>query len=86
MSLVVGVDQPDQIAEHHAVFVTQPRARQDHGRKPRVVDMNCKPGRNQFSPAGCKVQWRIETGTQIEARRSGGGIRWQRKFLADARI
>ena len=32
-TLVVGVNQADQIAEHNAVFVAKPRARQDDGGK-----------------------------------------------------
>src|SRR5690348_14012188 len=31
LPLVIGVDQTDEVTEHDAVFVTEPRSRQDHG-------------------------------------------------------
>ena len=34
LSLVVRVDQPDEVAEHDAVLVAESRARQDHRREP----------------------------------------------------
>ena len=45
--LIIGVDQADQIAEHDAVFVPQPRARQNHRRVTGVADVQRKSGWDQ---------------------------------------
>jgi hypothetical protein len=43
LSLVIGVNEPDQVAEHEAILTSEPRAGQDGRRKPWIVDMNGKP-------------------------------------------
>ena len=43
LSLVVGVDQPDEIAQHDAVFVAQSGARQDHRCRGGIVEVNRNP-------------------------------------------
>ena len=40
LPLVVRVDESDEIAQHHAVFVAETGARQDHRGKPRIVEVN----------------------------------------------
>ena len=51
-SLVVRVDQSDQIAEHDAVFVAQPGTWQDQRSVTGVCNMNRESGWNQFRLAG----------------------------------
>src|SRR5258708_2298394 len=69
-SLVIRIDQADQVAEHDAVLVTQPRARQDHRAVARVADVNGDAGRDQGARAGFKRKRRVEYGTQVHAGRS----------------
>src|SRR6185312_6270081 len=39
-SLVIGVDQTDEITEHHAVTVAEPRTRQDNRGQTRILQVN----------------------------------------------
>ncbi len=43
LSLIVGVNQPDEIAQHDAVFMAQSGARQDHCCNGRIVEVNRDP-------------------------------------------
>jgi hypothetical protein len=86
LALVVRIDQADQVAEHHAVFVTKARARQDHGGQSRIIQMYGEPGGNELGPAGRERQRRIQAGAQIQAGGTGGGVRRQWEFPADARV
>ena len=80
LTLVVGIDQPDQVAEHHAVFVAQSRARQDHGGQARIIQVDGEPGGNKLGPAGRQRQRRIQAGAQVQARGTGGGVSRQREL------
>src|SRR5215468_6426152 len=45
--LVVRVDEADEIAEHDAMFVTQPGTGQDHRTVARIADVDRDAGRNE---------------------------------------
>ena len=86
LSLVVRVDQPDQIAEHDAVLVAESRARQDHRGEARVLHVDREAGGNQLGLPGLEHQRRVEAGAQVQPGRTAGGVGGQRKIAADARI
>ena len=52
LSLVVGVDQPGQVAEHEAVLVAEARTRQEHRGKTGIPDVDGEPGRDQLRCTG----------------------------------
>jgi hypothetical protein len=70
-SLVVRVDEPDQIPKHYAVLVAQSRTRQDQRRQARVANVNGDTRRDQLSLAGHQRDRRIDAGAQVHA----GGTR-----------
>ena len=86
LTLVVGVDETDEIAENDAMLVAEAGARKDHGRESGILQMNGETRRNQFGLAGRQLQGSIEAGAQIEPRRSLGRIRGQRQIASDPRI
>jgi hypothetical protein len=51
-ALVVGVDQSRQVAEHDAVLVAEPRARQDHLGVAGFVDVDGDAGGDEVRVAG----------------------------------
>ena len=65
LSLVIRIDEPDQVTEHDAVLMAKARTRQDHGREPRIVDMYRHPGRYQCRVSTFKRDGLVDTGTQI---------------------
>ena len=84
-SLVVGVDQPDQVAEHDAVLVAQSGTRQDQRGVARIrdVDQRIRPepiqtGRVRASgvPAG-----RREGLARPSLRSRGSEARWNRRAV-----
>src|SRR6185436_1324789 len=79
--LVVGVDQPDQVAEHDAVLRAQARARQDHRGVLRVADMDGDAGRHELAVAGIQDDFFFNTSSKIEPRRAGAGV--MRQHAAD---
>ena len=86
MSLIIGIDEPHQVAQHDAVFVTQPGAWQQHGREAVIGDMD---GDARWYQMGCTRgdgQRLLETGAQIHAGGTFGGEFGQGKFTADARV
>jgi len=85
-SLIVGIDQTDQIAENDAVLVAQSRARQQHRGQRGIGDVNRNAGGNELGGAGRKDEGCAEAGTQVHAGGACGGVLGQGKFLADARI
>src|SRR4030067_685690 len=71
LSLVIGVDQADQVAEHDAVLVAEAGARQQHGRKPGITDVDGNTGGEELRVARLERERRVEAGDQNEAR---GGL------------
>src|SRR5580658_6537407 len=84
LSLVVRIDEPDEVAEHDAVLVTQTRARQDHRGKPGIVEVDREAGRNELGTACGERQRRIEAGAQVEAGRAAGRVLRQRELPPQA--
>ena len=80
LPLVVGIDQPDEIAEHDAVLMTEPRARQDHRREPGSSRWIASPVGMSSALPGPSIERRIEAGAQIEAGGARGRVPRQRKF------
>jgi hypothetical protein len=66
LALVIRIDQPDEIAEHDAVSVSQPRARQNHCRQCRVLKIDRKTRRYELRTTGRKLERLIETSPEIE--------------------
>ena len=81
LPLVVGVDQPDEVAEHDAVLVAEPGARQQHGREPGVVEVDRDAGRHELGLPGLEHERRVEAGAQVQpgravaSRRAAAGSR-----------
>ncbi|MCY1410408.1 hypothetical protein D9M71_257770 [compost metagenome] len=86
LALVVRVDQPDQVAQHHAVLVAQAGARQDQRGQVRVGDMDGQAGGDQQGLARLEDGVLLEHGAQVEAGGAGRGVLRQGEFRADARI
>ncbi len=49
LSLIIRVDQTDQIAEHDTVLVAEARTRKDDGGEPGVLQIDGQTGRNQLT-------------------------------------
>jgi len=84
LSLIVGVDQTDQIAQHDTVFVAEAGAGQDHRRVMRVIQMQGDAAGNQFALAGANGHATLDAGAQVDAGRTGRGI--SGRVLVQARI
>ena len=84
LSLIVGIDQTDQIAEHDAVFVAETGARQDDGGVTRIIEMNGDAGGYQFGLPGCERHRLVDAGAQVKSGRAGCRILGQ--LIAHARI
>ena len=52
LSLIIRIDQPDQIPEHDTVLMTESRTRQDQCGHARIADVNGDPRRDQLGLAG----------------------------------
>src|SRR5678815_2396841 len=44
LSLIIGIDEPDEVAEHDAMLVAETRARQDHRRETGIGEVNRDAG------------------------------------------
>src|SRR5262249_456624 len=84
LPLIVGVDQPHEVAEHDAMPMTETRARQDHGGKARVIEVDGEAARDQLGLSRREQQRGGDAGTQVEAGGTVPGVRRQGKFAADA--
>src|SRR4030065_180229 len=67
LSLVIGVDQADQVAEHDAVLVAEAGARQQHGREPGITDVDGDAGGYELRAAPLGPERRVAAGDHIEA-------------------
>ena len=86
LALVIRVDQTDQVAEHDAVFVAQPRARQDQRRQAWIADVDRQAGRDQQGLARLQNGVLLQHGAQVQASGARRGVLRQGEFGADARI
>jgi hypothetical protein len=84
LSLIVGIDQPNQVAEHDAVLMPQPGARQDHGREAGVVQVYGDARGHQFRLSRRQRERVVDTRTQIKSGRAGRCMRGE--LIAQPRI
>ena len=74
LALIVRINQSDQIAQHNAVFVPQPRTRQDGGGKIGAADVDGDAGGYQPRFARAQNNGFIQTGAQIQACAARRGV------------
>ncbi len=86
LPLIVGINQPRQIAEHNTLSVSGSGSRYQNRRKSRIGDMDCNSGRNQFRLSGLQCQRLINAGAQVKSRRTRRGIPRQAEFVFYPRI
>lgn len=86
LTLIVRVDETDQIAKDDAMFVTQPRARQDHGRKCWIGDMDCHARWYEFATTGFDNEVGVDQCAQIESGGAGRCIVRKREVAAESAI
>jgi hypothetical protein len=84
LSLVVRVDQANQIAENDTVFVAQSRARQYHCRQPGIGKMYCNPARNKLCLARDDRERFVNAGAKVKTCRSRRRVRGQ--LVIQARV
>lgn len=73
-TLIIAIDQSDQVAEYDAVFVAQAGTWQHHRRQAGIADMNRHAGWDQVRVARLYRQRLWQAGAQIQASRSGGRV------------
>lgn len=86
LALIVGVDQPYQVAQHDPVLMAQAGTRQDGRRDAGIADVDGEPGGNQRGLARAQAERPVETGAQIEPGGAGRSVFGQRNLRADALI
>jgi hypothetical protein len=74
LPLIVRVNKSHQITQHNTMLMTEARTRQNHCGKRRIGNMNRQTGRQQSGSARRQLYGVIETGSQIKAGRTGGGV------------
>jgi hypothetical protein len=74
LSLVVGIDQTYQVAEHYAVLMTEPGTGDNYGRKPCIFDVNGYTGWNKLSIPRHEGEVLFQASPQIQSGRSAGGV------------
>src|SRR5690554_1112484 len=62
LSLIIGIDEADQVAEYDAMFVTEAGAGQDHGCIARISQMDRHAGRNQYRLSWLKCLCMFDAG------------------------
>lgn len=86
LALIIAIDQPDQIAEHDAVFVAEAGTRQHQRRQTGIVDVDGQPGRDQMGFTRLHGQRFRQTRAQVHPGRAGGGVVGQGEFPSQAGI
>ena len=66
------------------MLVPQPRARQNHGREPRLGEMDGDAAGDKLSRARLEFDRLIDAGAQVQAGSAGGGI--VRQIVLQARV
>jgi len=79
-------DQPHQVAQHDTMLVSEPRARQYHGRHARVFHVYCKTRWNQPGLARCYGQHMVQAGTQIHTSGPSRCIVRQGEISSQSRV
>ena len=67
LALIIGVDEPDEIAEHDAVLVAEAGARQHHRCQIPIAQMNRDPRGDKFGAPGRQLHCLIDARTQVKA-------------------
>ena len=65
LPLIIRVDQPDQVSQHDAVLVPEPRSREHQRREARIGEMDRNAAWNEFRLPGASV-----SGVSMQARKS----------------
>src|SRR5690606_18121628 len=86
LSLVVGVDDTHEIAQHDAVLVAESRARHEDGRNVAIRDVQREAGGDQRAFAGSERLRRLEAGTDVHSRRTVRLTLRQGELIAQSRI
>src|SRR5581483_9378867 len=73
-SLIVRVDEADQVPEHDAAFRSEAGARQDERRVARVADVDRDAGGDQLALAGLERHFLLDARAQVESGGTGAGI------------
>src|SRR6185295_14207377 len=84
LALVVGVDQPDQIAEHDAVLVPEAGARQHDRRITGVFQMDRDARGDELRVARLQLERRVDAGAQVDTCGALSRVLRQRVFAANA--
>ena len=61
-ALVIGIDEPDEVAKDYAMLVSQSGTRKDSSPHEDVSDMNRDSGRYQLRIPWCDGNWHIDAG------------------------
>lgn len=67
LTLIVGVDQANQVAQHNAMLMAKARAWQDDCRQRRVSNVNGQARRDQGGGTRSQFYGVIETGAQVKS-------------------
>ncbi len=74
LSLIVGIDQARQVAEHKTMFMSEPGARKQYRRQAAIANVNRDAGGNQLGITRAHSQRLVDTRAHIKARGSVGRI------------
>lgn len=85
-SLVIGIDQTDEVSQDDTVFMAKPGAGQYHRCQTRIVKMDRQPRVYQFAGPWRELQRFIQARAQIDAGRTSRTRLRKRNLPADTRI
>ena len=80
LALIVGINQADEVAQYHAVFVSQATAWQNHGGVVGVGQMNGQTGGDEHGLTGFEGDFFADAGAKIKAGAACCGIMRQLVF------
>ena len=86
LTLIIRVDQADQIAQHDTVLMPQSRTRQDDSCQRRIRNVDGDPGGDQLRLTGPQFQRTVQHRPQVHSGRPVGGVVRQREAVAQAGI
>ena len=84
LAMIIRVDEAGEIAQHDAMLVAQPEARQQHRRQLGVADVDGDAGGDELGLAGMDIQRLIHAGAQVHAGGTVSGVLRHGDFLADS--
>ncbi len=74
LPLIIGIDEPDQIAQHDTVLVAQTTSGQDNRRQPGVGQVEGDSGRDQLSFTWQEADRFLNARPQVHSRRTRRGV------------